>query len=495
MPRIAASAVLSPFGDARATLDAWAADAVSPGILPGRLEDLLAGLARPLLAGRPRPDLLLLASTKGDVDRWCEGLLAGEPAAANPGGCAGLARRLGEALGISRSHAVQAACASGPLALGVAGRALQRSEAHSVLVLGADRLGAFVRDGFASLGALAERARPFDAGRSGLMLGEACGAIVLDDGPGGERLAWAAAGDAEHLTGPSRSGRGLADAVRNAVAGGPRPGLLLAHGTATRANDRAEALAYASACPGIPITAAKGCLGHSLGACGVVELALALEGRRQGRIPGVAGLRSTDTGLPLLTPSWHPMPPGPLLAASAGFGGLNGAVLLHDREAVRNPAPPFVLRRRLDLGIGPLPIPTAREALGSPDPAWGRLDLPCRVLVLLARRLEIPPGPAALVLASDAGSAGSDRRFERARRAGVPEPQRFAYTLSSAAVGEAQIRCGLTGPGLTLAGADDDQARTIALALADDGVPGVLVARIEADEDGEQRAWGEWWEE
>jgi 3-oxoacyl-(acyl-carrier-protein) synthase len=76
--------------------------------------------------------------------------------------------------------------------------------------------------------------------------------------------------DANHLTGPSRDGSGLAWPAPAPLerAQADAPALIIAHGTGTRYNDDSESLAYATPCPGVPLTALKGLIGHSLGACG-----------------------------------------------------------------------------------------------------------------------------------------------------------------------------------------------------------------------------------
>jgi hypothetical protein len=511
MPRIAGCAVATPLGDLDATIAALLGAHGGPGTLAGGLLEQLLALGATALGAR-RPDLVLLATTKAEVGLWCDELLAAP--GGYRGGPAWLAHELGKSLG-APAFAVSAACASGPLAAGVAARWLGSGRARRVLLLGADRCGPFVVDGFTALKALDPIAcRPFDAARVGLRLGEAAAAIVLEaddlEPPSASSLhlqGWGASMDANHLTGPSRDGSGLATACRRALAraGAGTPVLVVAHGTGTRYNDDSESLAYAAACPRAPITALKGLIGHSLGACGVVELACAQEFRAAGRCSGTVNLsRQGCAGdVRVLPPGAHPLPPGALLAANAGFGGLNGALVIGDR-----PAPPAPVRHltcvgEVELGqhgwtrrrpgaapeehawsepgdAGALPRLGAREVLGSVDASWGRMDLACRALVVLGRLLAPLPGDCAVVLCSTAGCAATDRLFESERRAGSADPQRFAYTLPSTPIGELSIRLKLTGPGLVLLGASTEQARQLAGDLAGE-CPAVLLAWIEAD--------------
>jgi hypothetical protein len=504
MPRVAAIAVRTPWGDAQRTLAALTTGGGPEAPLAGDLLADLLDLGRTALAGT-RPDLVLLATTKGDLPAWCADLLA-EPGCGR-GGPAALAAALAAGFA-APGCAVSAACASGTTALGMAARRIASGRMRRVLVLGGDRLDPFVRDGFAALRALDPRgARPFAADRAGLALGETRSAVVLDDQPGGLRLAgWGMRLDAHHLTGPDRNGTGLAAAGRAALAraGIERPALVVAHGTGTRYNDDAESLAYATLCPGVPVTAFKGLLGHSLGACGLTEAALIA--RASGSVPGVAATALVGCAAPLrLLPAGAHQIPGPVLVANAGFGGINAAVVLAAAEPERALARP---KRALVAGEawldaagwsarvadaergaawlepgsdGRLPRLGAREILGRSDPGWGRMDAACRALVALGLRLGPLPTDTVVVLVTESGCAATDRAYERDRRSHGADAQRFVYTLPTAAIGEASIRLGLRGGGFALLGADPPLVEAIVDDLLADGAPAVLVAWIETD--------------
>ncbi len=544
MPRIVATAVATPLGDLRATIASLDAGRGGPGRLPQPLLPTLLALARQAL-GAAKPDLVLFATTKADLDVWCESLLRAPGDYA--GGPAHVAAALGAALG-APAFAVSAACASSPVACGVAARALAAGGATRVLVLAGDRLGPFVLDGFAALKALDPLGcRPFDAARAGLALGESATAVVFeadadaaagsdaDAGPeaGVHLQGWGASLDANHLTGPTRDGSGLARACAAALARAAvtAPVLVIGHGTGTRYNDDSESLAYASVCPAAPVAGYKGALGHSLGACGLVELAIATESVRRGAAPGTVGLATQGCAgaIRVLSPGRHALAHGSVLAANAGFGGINGAVVLgiapSPTRAIAHAklSTSIVLdhagwkRRGADGGESSgawterdeagAPRLTAKDVIGRIEPNWGRMDLACRALVALgacsatggAGRIG-PAGTAAgmlgedtaVVLLSDVGCAASDRAFERERRASAADPQRFPYTLPTAPVGEASIRLRLRGPGFTLLGASDDQGRQVARELIADGCPRVLLARVEAD-GALATAWAEVW--
>jgi 3-oxoacyl-[acyl-carrier-protein] synthase II len=438
------------------------------------------------------------------------------------GGPAWLAAQVGQSLGCP-GFTVSGACASGPLASGVAARGILAGRWRRVVVIGADRIDDFISEGFASLRAIdPQHCRPFDAQRAGLRLGELVAAVVLEPantGVGPFLQGWAGGMDANHLTGPTRDGSGLARTLRSALqrADVATPALVIAHGTGTRYNDDSESLAYAAVCPNTPVTAFKGLLGHSLGACGVAELALATRIHQRGRTPGCANLQQPGSAgaITLLTPGTHPLANGALLLANAGFGGINGALVV---GAVPPTTPRPITPRRLatarlnahgwqreradgvveegtwsEPGEGDtLPRLTARCVLGRVEATWGRMDLPCRALVALGHLLAPFPVDSAILLATARGSASSDRLHDQSVVAGAVDPQRFPYTLPTTPIGEASIRLGIRGPGLSIHGADDALVRALASDLLADGVPSVLIAWIEADQ-SPHTARAEWW--
>ncbi|MDA3960351.1 MAG: beta-ketoacyl synthase N-terminal-like domain-containing protein [Planctomycetota bacterium] len=494
MARILAYALAGPHGDAATCLRALTAGSEAP---PPRDDSPLAprllALAKELLSEHSA-DLILLAGAKGDCALYAEQLLSSEHPDGSP---LALAQFLSTSLAIP-CHVVAGACASGPLALGEAARALHCGDAQRVLVLAGERLAPFVDEGFAALRALdPERCRPYDHNRAGLILGDGVAGMVLGNGHGGLQLqGWGGSLDASHLTAPHPRGDGLALAARQACtrAAIAEPGWICGHGTGTRANDDAEIACYQQLAWPSPVVGWKGCLGHGLGATGLVEAVLCAEILSHGRpLPGTVGL-DTSIDSHVLRGGPHPPPPGPALSVNAGFGGLNGAVVFGDRapQPLSVTAATCTARSRIEPEQGVLPKRSAKQVLGHIDAGWGRLDLSCRLLVELASGLGDLPEGSALILASDSGCRATDAAYEAARRATGAEAQRFVYTLASIPVGEASIRCNLHGPGFTLQGCSDSQLRRCAERLLAEGHPAVVVARIETD--AAPIAWAERWE-
>ena len=279
---------------------------------------------------------LVLSTTKADlggVQGKGEGL--GSPAR--------LARRLGESLGLGGPQAaVSCACSSGGAATALAARWIERGHATRVLVVGVDALTPFVLRGFSSLLALdSQPCRPFDRERAGLSLGEGAAALLLsareNESLRGTFIAgWGESNDANHVTGPSRDGSGLRLAAERALArAGIRPAEVDAvhvHGTGTRYNDASEALALVGLFGGKtpPAFGSKGQTGHALGATAVFEILLLLEALHRGEVPGNVGLEEPDVN-PALTLSQERVTLSRArygLKVSAGFGGINAAVVV-----------------------------------------------------------------------------------------------------------------------------------------------------------------------
>jgi 3-oxoacyl-(acyl-carrier-protein) synthase len=213
---------------------------------------------------------------------------------------------------------------------------------------GVEVLAPFQWEGFRRLGALdPDGIHPFDRDRKGTGMGEgACFWVIEEECSARERGAkilgrirgWATSTDGHSLVAPEPRGRGLRDAARRALAAarvGPGElSLILAHGTGTPANDKAEAQALLDLlgpdAGGVPVTGIKGATGHCLGASAAMEAAACLSFIRSGRAPPVVGLRTLDPELgitPVHTESREIT--GVLgLALSAGFGGQNAALVL-----------------------------------------------------------------------------------------------------------------------------------------------------------------------
>jgi 3-oxoacyl-(acyl-carrier-protein) synthase len=288
---------------------------------------------------------LVLSTTKANIEAL-ERLSDGRP-------CSDTARRhlqgdlLAADLAVAHGargpvQCVSAACVSGLIAIQQGAKLIQRGAVDAVLVVGVDHLSAFVVAGFTALKAIDPLGcRPFDRDRCGLSPGEAGAAIVLVRGDLAPRdsikiSGWGSSNDANHLTGPSRDGSGLALAIRGALAMAKLPPSAIdyvnVHGTGTPYNDAMESLAlqtiFGATCP--PFSGSKGMLGHTLGAAGVVETILCTLAMQEKLLPGTPRLNTAAEGVP--TSIVHEARPTTklncVLKLNTGFGGLNGALIL-----------------------------------------------------------------------------------------------------------------------------------------------------------------------
>ncbi|HEY4291781.1 beta-ketoacyl-[acyl-carrier-protein] synthase family protein [Luteibacter sp.] len=237
---------------------------------------------------------------------------------------------------------VATACSSSAKVFANAERMIRLGLIDAAVVGGTDSLCDSVLFGFNSLELVSpEPCRPFDAGRSGISIGEAAGFAILErveaamDAP--LLIGYGEASDAHHMSTPHPEGLGAELALNDALArAGIEPGdvdYINLHGTASQKNDEVEAALVARTFP--PSTRAsstKGFTGHTLGASGILEAAITLLAMRDGRVPGNLGADTPDS---LCGPqmAWVPEPANIRIALSNSFGfGGNNACLAFARE-------------------------------------------------------------------------------------------------------------------------------------------------------------------
>ena len=239
---------------------------------------------------------------------------------------------------------VSNACISGAAALITARRELMADRCDAAVVIGADMLSRFVVSGLQSFKALStEPCRPFDANRAGLNLGEAAATLILirrgtdDLHPGDTQLTdGAIRNDANHISGPSRTGEGCYRALRHILRDIPTERLtdeiafVNAHGTATPYNDEMEAIALTRAgLDRVPVNSLKGYFGHTLGAAGILETILAVRALRAGIALRTQGFETLGVTHPIrITDTTAPITAHRCVKMLSGFGGCNAALLL-----------------------------------------------------------------------------------------------------------------------------------------------------------------------
>lgn len=199
---------------------------------------------------------------------------------------------------------VSTACSSSAKVFASAERMLRLGLVDAAVVGGVDTLCDSVLFGFNALELVSpDPCRPFDAARSGISIGEAAGFALLERieaAPQAPRLlGYGESSDAHHMSTPHPDGLGAELALRDALA---RAGLDAAqvdyinlHGTASRKNDEVEAALVDRAFPATTrASSTKGFTGHTLGAAGILEAAVALQAIEHGLIPGNLGGDTPD---------------------------------------------------------------------------------------------------------------------------------------------------------------------------------------------------------
>ena len=233
---------------------------------------------------------------------------------------------------------VSNACISGVCAQIEAMRNLESGDYDAVVVVGCDVQSAFIVSGFQSFKALsAEPCKPFDAQRAGLNLGDAAATLVYIRKDQVDENDWVACrgairNDANHISGPSRTGEGSYRALK-AVLGDLNPDQLAfinAHGTATLYNDEMESVAIERAgLSQVPVNGLKGCYGHTMGAAGILETILSMQAVEDHNILATKGYETMGVSHPLvLSNKNQATPKRAFIKLLSGFGGCNAALLM-----------------------------------------------------------------------------------------------------------------------------------------------------------------------
>ncbi len=263
---------------------------------------------------------------------------------------------------------VVTACTASTAAIGLAADLIRCGVIDGALAGGADSFSLSTLAGFDGLKATSEgRCAPFSK-PYGLNLGEAAGFVFLEREERArergarvraELLGTGMSNDAYHPSAPEPSGRGLASAIRRALAdAGVEPsriGYINAHGTGTEANDKAEARAMRKVFGGhmehVPVSSTKSQLGHCLGAAGAAEVIATILCAEAGVLPSTAGFTQPREGCAL---DCVPQPGRPwvgsrvFLSNNAAFGGHNASLV----ASVPGPEPAEVGRKRREAETG-----------------------------------------------------------------------------------------------------------------------------------------------
>lgn len=256
------------------------------------------------------------------------------------------AQEICEHIGLDRDKkiVISNACASGAAGIEVACELLQSKRFIQAIIVGFDCLSSFTATGFSSLNALSKNgACPFSLHRDGLTMGEGAGIALLSFRPAfsGDLVicGTGSSNDANHRTGPSRTGEGLFRAAQaallNASYTAGKIGGVKCHGTATIYNDAMEAKALHLLFDQIypPCVSFKGAIGHLSGASSFIELLIMGECLKRRILPPTIGYgpHGVDEDIPVSSlQQTISKPIG--LCLSAGFGGVNSATIIEVKD-------------------------------------------------------------------------------------------------------------------------------------------------------------------
>ena len=257
-----------------------------------------------------------------------------------------------------KSINVVTACATGTNTIGEAFRSIQYGEADVMVAGGTE--GSVCPIGIASFAALTALSTesdptkcslPFDKNRSGFVMGEGAGIVVLEELEHAKKrgakiyaevVGYGCSSDAYHITSPAEDGAGAARAMTNAMKdAGVAPEdvtYINAHGTATHLNDlfetRAIKLAFGDYAKNLKINSTKSMVGHLLGAAGAVEFVACVKEIQEGYVHATVGYETPDEELDLdYCKEAISMDVPYALSNSLGFGGHNASLLLKKYEA------------------------------------------------------------------------------------------------------------------------------------------------------------------
>ena len=229
------------------------------------------------------------------------------------------------------------ACVSGILAVSIAKRMIQSELYDNVFIVAGDEVSEFVLSGFNTFQAMSDLpCKPYSKNRTGVSLGEATAAVLVSAEATNAKIKVigdSSINDANHISGPSRTGEGLFRSIQNALKEArievDKIDYISAHGTATPFNDEMEAIALNRlGLQNVPINSLKGFYGHTLGASGLLETVIAIESANQNMLFESKGFDEIGVSESInIIEKNEEKNIDFFLKTASGFGGCNTAVV------------------------------------------------------------------------------------------------------------------------------------------------------------------------
>ena len=232
---------------------------------------------------------------------------------------------------------VSNACVSGILAVSIAKRMIQSELYDNIFVVAGDEVSEFVLSGFNAFQAMSDLpCKPYSKNRTGVSLGEAATAVLVSAEAKNAKIKVigdSSINDANHISGPSRTGEGLFRSIQNALKEAQieadKLDYISAHGTATPFNDEMEAIALNRlGLQNVPVNSLKGFYGHTLGASGLLETVIAIESANQNTLFESKGFDEIGVSEAInVIEKNEEVTIEYFLKTASGFGGCNTAVV------------------------------------------------------------------------------------------------------------------------------------------------------------------------
>ncbi|MBR4506138.1 MAG: 3-oxoacyl-ACP synthase [Bacteroidales bacterium] len=355
---------------------------------------------------------------------------------------------------------VSNACISCLSAQIVAMRSIEAGLCDTAVVIGCDVQSEFIISGFQCLHALSpDQCRPFDKDRCGLNLGEAAATIVYAESKHSTLLSqtkWVAEGgamcnDANHISGPSRTGEGSYRCLQALDINKDELAFISVHGTSTLYNDEMESIAIDRAgLADVPLFSLKGIYGHTMGAAGVLETILSMQAVEHGVVFGTRGFENLGVSRQVnVSVDCRTTNKQSFVKLLSGFGGCNAAMKfsLTDNSRLSRDSRDF--RKS---GINAIYItPTAEELVElyrkevGDYPKFFKMDPLARLGFVASEMLlkECPKADYGVLLFNRSSSMADDMAFQatiQSHSEWFPSPALFVYTLPNIVTGEIAIR-------------------------------------------------------
>ncbi|TYA52338.1 beta-ketoacyl-[acyl-carrier-protein] synthase family protein [Formosa maritima] len=288
---------------------------------------------------------LIISTTKGNIDALDDN----NPFPKERAYLSELGNNIKEFFGFkNEAIIVSNACVSGILSVAIAKRYIQQNMYDHVFIVSGDVVTEFILSGFNSFQALSnEPCKPYDKNRSGINIGEVAASVLVTNSSNlskeaVEILGESSCNDANHISGPSRTGEGLYKSMIAALTQANMTArdidYISAHGTATMFNDEMEAIAINRLeLQDVPLNSLKGYFGHTLGASGLLETIVGMHSLNNNTLYASKGFKKLGVSKPInVIKKTTSKELNTFLKTASGFGGCNTAIIFKKSNQTKN---------------------------------------------------------------------------------------------------------------------------------------------------------------